>query len=54
MLVVRIGVPAALLLATLAAQAQEFPRWEAFGGFSYAKTQLSLFLLGIAKVGSGT
>ena len=37
---VPIGVPAALLLATLAAQAQEFPRWEAFGGFSYANIDL--------------
>ena len=29
-----------LLAATLAARAQEFPRWEAFGGFSYANVNL--------------
>ena len=30
----------ALLAATLTARAQEFPRWEAFGGFSYANVNL--------------
>jgi hypothetical protein len=35
-----ITVPGVLLIATLAAQAQEFPRWEAFGGFSYANIDL--------------
>ena len=29
-----------LLAATLNARAQEFPRWEAFGGFSYANVNL--------------
>src|SRR5579864_3745771 len=28
------------LAATVAASAQEFPRWEAFGGFSYANVTL--------------
>jgi hypothetical protein len=28
------------LAATVAAGAQEFPRWEAFGGFSYANINL--------------
>jgi len=31
---------AVLLFTTLAAHAQEFPRWEAFGGFSYANINL--------------
>lgn len=30
----------ALLAATLTARTQEFPRWEAFGGFSYANVNL--------------
>ena len=30
----------ALLAANLTARAQEFPRWEAFGGFSYANVDL--------------
>jgi opacity protein-like surface antigen len=29
-----------LLLTTVAARAQEFPQWEAFGGFSYANINL--------------